>query len=259
MLIYRNGNGTDPVYTHTVAAPTTSHTESNPGAGVYTAKVVAVSFNGKAGDEASAGPLTVGIPGKPDAPTATGAIGNLTLTWQKNATDPNPDNTIYFAKARLLPAHDPCQSMRGDESDGWLGRSGERLLLPARHEAGQCGCGACMCSCKPTEPWAAQPQIYSAADDALVTGPVSLAGATGSGTAQSPFEKTISLPFGKYKVRARKGPRFFRTACMAMQQRRILQSQEQSPSCITAILLVWLNGLLRPGLSAVPSKRHCPR
>lgn len=104
VLIYRNGDGTDPVYTRTVTAPITSYTESDPGAGVYTAKVVAVSFNGKAGDEASAGPLTVGKPGKPDAPTATGGIGNLTLTWQKPATDPNPDNTIYYAKVSRAAA-----------------------------------------------------------------------------------------------------------------------------------------------------------
>ncbi len=87
--------------------------------------------------------------------------------------------------------------------------------------------------CKLTAPWAAQPQIYSAADDALVTGPASLAGATGSGTAQSPFEKTISLPFGQYKVgSSAKAPGSSAQHAWAMQQRRILQLQQQLPSCI---------------------------
>lgn len=44
-------------------------------------------------------------------------------------------------------------------------------------------------------------QIYDAAGTTPVTGPVSLAGATGAGTSAAPFVKTINLPFGEYTVR----------------------------------------------------------
>lgn len=42
-------------------------------------------------------------------------------------------------------------------------------------------------------------QIYKAVDDSFLTGPISLTGATGDGSS-SPFEKTINLQFGEYKV-----------------------------------------------------------
>ncbi|PRW20918.1 fibronectin type III domain-containing [Chlorella sorokiniana] len=134
--IYRSGQ---LVQTLTKTAPTASHTETGLLAGMYTVKVAAVSANGVTGSDAEAGPVTVGKPGKPDAPTTTSGIGNLTIKWQAPAQDPNPANTVYFAK------------------------------------------------------------IYRAVDDGLVV-ERSLAGPSGSGAAASPFEKTIDLPFGQYKV-----------------------------------------------------------
>ena len=101
VLIYRNGD-TETTYTRTVSG--TTHTERGPGDaglqwGMYTVKVAAVSANGASSDPAKAGPLTVGKPSKPAAaPTATGGIGNLTLDWQKPAEDPDPANTVFYAK-----------------------------------------------------------------------------------------------------------------------------------------------------------------
>lgn len=43
-------------------------------------------------------------------------------------------------------------------------------------------------------------QVYNAAGTSLVTGPISLAGATGAGTSESPFAKTIALAYGEYTV-----------------------------------------------------------
>jgi len=106
VLIYRNGAET-PTYTRTPI--TTTHTETGLGWGMYTVKVAAVNANGKAGAPATAGPLTVGKPGKlPAAPTATGGIGNLTIKWQAPEEDPDPSNTLFYAnvsggyKAMLL-------------------------------------------------------------------------------------------------------------------------------------------------------------
>ncbi|PRW20837.1 Ig-like domain repeat [Chlorella sorokiniana] len=133
--IYRSG---ELVQTRTATAPTVSHTETGLGWGMYTVEVAAVSANGVIGPGVETSPLTVGKPGKPDAPTTVGGIGTLTLTWQKPAADPDPASTAFFAK------------------------------------------------------------IYNAAGTTLVTGPVSLAGASGDGSSETPFVKTINLPFGEY-------------------------------------------------------------
>lgn len=44
-------------------------------------------------------------------------------------------------------------------------------------------------------------QVYTAAGDRLVTGPVSLAGATGLGASGNPFSKVVPMAFGEYTVR----------------------------------------------------------
>ena len=45
-----------------------------------------------------------------------------------------------------------------------------------------------------------QPQIYNAAGTSVLVERISLAGASGDGSADAPFVKTIPLPFGEYKV-----------------------------------------------------------
>lgn len=95
MFVYRTGNS-EPVKTVTVES--TSHTESDLPWGMYTVKVVAVNAHGIAGDEATAGPLTVGKPGRPAQPTATGGIGTLELSWLQPADDPDPPSTVFYAK-----------------------------------------------------------------------------------------------------------------------------------------------------------------
>lgn len=47
---------------------------------------------------------------------------------------------------------------------------------------------------------AAHSQVYNVAGTSLVTGPISLAGATEAGTSESPFAKTIPLAYGEYTV-----------------------------------------------------------
>lgn len=90
------------VHTRTVAAPATTHTENSLGWGMYTVEVAAVSDNGVSGQDATTSPLTVGAPGKlAAAPTATGGIGNLTLEWEMPADNPDPANTVFFAKVRI--------------------------------------------------------------------------------------------------------------------------------------------------------------
>ena len=77
----------------------TSHSETGLPAGMYTIKVAAVNVNGDASPEATTAPLTVGKPGKlAAAPTATGGIGTLALTWQRPASDPAPASTEFFAR-----------------------------------------------------------------------------------------------------------------------------------------------------------------
>lgn len=98
MRIYRYG---ELVQTRTVTG--TSHTERGPEDagllwGMYTVKVAAVSANGVAGEEATAGPLMVGKPGKlAAAPATQGGIGNLTLTWLPPDADPDPASTLFYA------------------------------------------------------------------------------------------------------------------------------------------------------------------
>lgn len=90
------------VHTRTVTAPATTHTENSLGWGMYTVEVAAVSDNGVTGQDATTSPLTVGAPGKlAAAPSATGGIGNLTLEWEKPADNPDPANTVFFAKVRI--------------------------------------------------------------------------------------------------------------------------------------------------------------
>lgn len=96
MRIYRSG---ELVQTRTVAAPTTTHTETGLGWGMYTVAVAAVNANGAAGDEATTGDLTVGVPGKlAAAPATTTGIGSMALAWVAPTDDPAPAATAFFAK-----------------------------------------------------------------------------------------------------------------------------------------------------------------
>ncbi len=175
VLIYRNG-GEDPVLTRTPSA--TTHTETGLGWGMYTVKVAAVNANGKAGAPASAGPLTVGRPGKlPAAPSATGGIGTLMLTWQALEEDPDPPRTAFYANVSGRQGIDAATRLETpDVCNPWLQRW---MTLTVTHS-----------------------QIYNAAGTEVVRPGVPLAGASGSGSPQDRFTKTINLPSGEYKVRS---------------------------------------------------------
>jgi len=92
------------VQTRTVTG--TSHTERGPEDagllwGMYTVKVAAVNANGDASEDAETGLLTVGLTGKLEAaPLTAGGIGNMTLTWQQPAADPDPPQTVFYARVR---------------------------------------------------------------------------------------------------------------------------------------------------------------
>lgn len=136
MRIYRYG---ELVQTRTVTG--TSHIERGPDDagllwGMYTVKVAAVNANGDAGEEAETDPLTVGLTGKPDTPTAEGGIGNMTLTWRQPAADPDPPRTVFYARVRRVCGHGahsctPSASMAGTRVVPFLLSMVEWSQLPA--------------------------------------------------------------------------------------------------------------------------------
>lgn len=94
--------------------------------GMYTVHVAAVNANGDAGEEAETGALTVGLTGQLAAsPTTATGIGNMTLTWEQPAADPDPPRTVFYAMVRLRG-----MAARGQQ---WEGSGG----------TGQGGCRRC--------------------------------------------------------------------------------------------------------------------